>query len=329
MTFDVKYGMRKIYIYLLVCIIALFTDFSLKGQRQDSLQIFSNTQGIKQEAATFYESEGYTVYTKVHDIPFNEKNIERLKRKYSIGKSAAVLIDTSFQQKHVIYMFENRITEKTTQSSVHYFISEDESNIRVISLVTNIARDTTLEKFFVQAIINNSFSEDVYTPMTIDSVKFVNRYIKLGPACRWMEPHNIQCPDLGQMSWAEFRNLDRAKQMIEAMRDYSLNKQSAKILKEQSIKISFEGEETEALKVWYKINIPKFIMGGSNVLVVYYITQKVGNKNVACILSHYTDAVNADTLPPLLSEVIKLKWTVRNHLRLKKTLQNPLKTIKK
>jgi hypothetical protein len=47
-------------------------------------------------------------------------------------------------------------------------------------------------------------------------------------------------------------------------------------------------------------------MGGSNVLVVYYVTGKVRGKFVTCVLSHYEDDKGANKLPPLLSEVLEL-----------------------
>jgi hypothetical protein len=47
-------------------------------------------------------------------------------------------------------------------------------------------------------------------------------------------------------------------------------------------------------------------MGGSNVLVVYYVLAPVRNRYVACVLSHYTNDVNASNLPPLLAEVMRL-----------------------
>lgn len=48
-------------------------------------------------------------------------------------------------------------------------------------------------------------------------------------------------------------------------------------------------------------------MGGSNILIVYYVTGQVRGKYVTCILSQYTDDVNGDMLAPLLSEVLTLQ----------------------
>lgn len=48
-------------------------------------------------------------------------------------------------------------------------------------------------------------------------------------------------------------------------------------------------------------------MGGSNILIVYYVTAELRGKNVACIMSQYTDDINARDLAPLLGEVMKLK----------------------
>lgn len=78
-------------------------------------------------------------------------------------------------------------------------------------------------------------------------------------------------------------------------------------IKQENVTFYFEGIETQALRTSVKMKIPELIMGGSNVLIVYYVTSKVRDRYVSCILSHYTDDINADDLPPLLGEVMEIK----------------------
>lgn len=109
------------------------------------------------------------------------------------------------------------------------------------------------------------------------------------------------------MSWSLFNNLRQAEEFRETQYEMAKNKSLAKILEEKWVSVIFEGNETKALRTKVKVQLPKFIMGGSNVLVVYYVAAEVRDKYVTCVLSHYTDDVGANQLPPLLSEVLELK----------------------
>jgi hypothetical protein len=69
----------------------------------------------------------------------------------------------------------------------------------------------------------------------------------------------------------------------------------------------FEGIETKVINCKYKMKVPKVLNGGSNILIVYYVTQQVRGKYVSCILSYYENDANAGKLPYLLGQVIQLK----------------------
>ena len=122
-----------------------------------------------------------------------------------------------------------------------------------------------------------------------------------------MGPHNIQCPNYGQISWSTFRSTEKAKQSINANYQITANKKLGEVIEKDSVDVVFEGVETKALKTKYKIKIPQLIMGGSNILIIYYVAEEIRGKSIACVMSQYTDDVNAKELAPLLQEVMKLK----------------------
>lgn len=291
----------------ILTILTFFSSFNLLiAQTINAGQVFSNTQGIKQEGTTFYEVEGYSIFIHSHKAPFDDKGFNKIKKKYSINKDILPIVDSAFQTGKVLVKTESR-TKKVTETGVYYLFPQGQNKIKVIGLQTTNKRDEELEKFFVKSILDNSIPNIVYTSMVVDSIKFAGRFIVLGPACHWMGTHNIQCPNLGQMNWAEFRSIDKAKEMVEAQFDITANKGVGDVLQQDTIDIIFEDTATKALKTKYKIKIPKLIMGGSNILIIYYVATEVRGKYVACVFSHYTDDVNAKELPPLLSEVMKLK----------------------
>ena len=127
----------------------------------------------------------------------------------------------------------------------------------------------------------------------------------MGPVCRWMSPHNIQCPNYGQMNWAIFDNLQQAEEYRDTHFEMARNRSLVDIKEDKWIALKFEGQETKARRTKVKIQIPKLVMGGSNMLVVYYVTGHVRGKYVTCVLSHYTDDIGADELPPLLSKILE------------------------
>lgn len=278
----------------------------LNAQDINTEQVFSNMHGIKQEEDIFYEVEGYSIFVKVHKASFDDKGINKIKKKYPIQRDIIATTDTAFQTNKMFVMSQSRATI-VTESSIYYLFPKEQNEIKVIGLITVNKRDIALEKLLIQSILDNSIPDEVYTSMTVDSVRFAGRSIVLGPVCHWMGTHNIQCPNLGQMNWAEFRNLEKAKERIEAQYDITASQPLGEVLQQDTINIIFEGSETKAIKTKYKIQISKLIMGGSNILIIYYVATKVRDKYIACVLSHYTDDVNAENLPPLLSEVMQLK----------------------
>jgi hypothetical protein len=182
----------------------------------------------------------------------------------------------------------------------------NEKQTTVIGFMRAGSRDRTLERMFVNAHLAGRIPLSIYTTYEIDKINFVGRDIQLGSACHWMAPHNIQCPDLGQMDWAIFDSLQHAETYRDIRLRMTRNMNLVDVQNEEWIMLKFEGEDTKVLRTRTKIKVPKIVMGGSNVLIVYYVTTQLRGKYVTCILSHYTDDVNANTLPPLLSEVITL-----------------------
>lgn len=292
---------------ILLAILTFATTSTLStAQTINAGQVFSNTHGIKQQGTTFYEVEGYSVFVHSHKASFTDKGFRKIKKEYSIDKDILPIGDSTFQTCKVLVTTESR-TMKVTETGVYYLFPQGQNTIKVIGLQTTNERNEELEKLFVKSILDNSIPNTIYTSMVVDSINFAGRYIVLGPACYWMGPHNIQCPNLGQMNWAEFRSLEKAKEMVEARFDITANKSIGTLLQQDTINILFEGVETKALKTKYKIQIPQLIIGGSNILIAYYVATEVRGKYVACVLSHYTDDVYADKLPPLLNEVMTLK----------------------
>jgi hypothetical protein len=293
-------------LYRFLLLLTSLVAFAAHAQTIDTARVFSHTHGIRQGGNLFYEVEGYSVFMHVHKATFDEKGFRKIKKTYGIDKGLIPQEDPAFPGSRVLMTYQRR-TDKVTESDVYYLFPEGTNGVKVISLRTLQRREAELERFFVQSILANSIPESVYSSAVVDSIPFAGRTIQLGPACRWMSPHNVQCPDMGQMNWAEYSSMEKAQQMIDDQFDITSNKRLGEVLQQDTVDIVFEGTPAKAMKVKYRILIPQLIMAGSNILIIYYVAAPVRDRYVACVLSHYTDDMHANTLPPLLSEVMEVK----------------------
>lgn len=285
-------------------ILWLLASISLSTFAQTNTSI-TYAQGIVQENATFYDIEGYSVFLQVFDYNFDEKGINKIKKKFSISKETIATEDVDFPNAKILFVLDTKGNAKT--QSIYYLIYGGQGKIKVIGFSTLADRAKAIEKEFYQAIISNSIPKNIFTPIKVDTIQFAGRALDLGPACLWRGVRNIQCPDKGQMSWTELSSLERAKQITAGQKELNANYKMGEVLEDVEVDILFEGQPTKALKRKLKITIPQFIMGGSNILIIYYVTTEVRGRYVSCVLSHYTDDVGAKKLPPLLKEVMQLK----------------------
>lgn len=112
---------------------------------------------------------------------------------------------------------------------------------------------------------------------------------------------------MGQMNWSIFQSENEANEMTTAQYDFIEGKWIGKIISQDSVSIIFEGVETKALKVNYKLKVPSGFNGGTNMLQVFFVSVPVRNKYVSCVLSQYTNNFDNKELLPLLSEVMQMK----------------------
>jgi hypothetical protein len=283
----------------------VFISLSICGQVESGSNTFRNAQGIINVNATFYETEGYSIFVEDYKSSFDDKGIKKLKKKLSIAKDNLAIADADFP--HAKVFIETSIKGKVKMEIVHCMIEGGSGKVRVIGFATLCDRVRSIEKEFYNAIVFETVPRYVYTTMYVDTIKFAGRDMDLGPPCRWMDAHNIQCPDMGQMNWSEFTSEERARQMLVAQKETTASKALGEVIEEKEIDIVFEGQEVKALRMEWKIKVPQLIMGGSNVLIIYYVLAEVRGRYVACVLSHYSDDIGAKQLPPLLNEVMKLK----------------------
>lgn len=290
--------MKKIILFIFI----LIPSFLLSQQQSDPLQFM---QGLDQNGNQFFQIGNYVINVVTIDKKYNEKEINKVLKKYNIKNPQKTYSDQSITSENTVVESEiqNKEFPDVTEIVKAYFFPVGEKKMKHIALQT-IVRDSLLEKAFIDAYFNNSL--DKYIACSTHSTRtlnFLGREIKLGATCEWMFVNNLQCSGNGQMNWSVYPTLDEAQERTQFQM-----KQNAvrKILKSEELNIVFEGEPTVANRIVYKIGLPRLIMGGSNNLAVFYVTAKVRDQNVSCVLSNYVDNEDDYSLGALLHEVMEL-----------------------
>lgn len=262
-------------------------------------------QALRQGEFTFFDAEGYNITLYESSKSFNDKSIESLKKKFKIDKN-----NFGKSSQNILVEYIEFITIETQEeietTRISYLFTNTEGTISVLELNTSLPRLSNFENTIISLIIQNKIPDSIFTTWEVDSIQFANRYITLGPVCRWMNIRNIQCPRLGQMDWSEFSTKKRAEEYINQRINFTDKKRLSEFEDRSNVSVIFEGTPVIAEKYNLKIKAPKFVLGGSNNLIIYYVVAQVEDEYIACILSYYDNDQNAPDLPPLLNEVMTL-----------------------
>lgn len=274
------------------------------GGRNDSAQVFLHMQGVRTEKMTYYETEGYGISTHSFNLSFDARNIRLLNKKYSIPKGTEPTLSKLYPDA-TIYAINER-TDSGSNTVVYYYFRTSEGKINMIGFSTQTTRDTSIEHRVIDAILANEVPEYVYTTVRTNSFRLAGRDVPVGNGCAWPGLHNLQCHGNGQISWSEFSDESRAIDYIKSQQAGNMRKKNFTLLEQNRVKVIFEGTEVWADRVKVKFKIPPIVMGGSNILIIYYLTAPVRGRYVAATLSHYTDNPPVDDLSPLLVLVMSL-----------------------
>ncbi len=287
--------------------LSLLLPLLLSAQNASESDIFARLQGIRQEQADFFELEGYEIFAQVIEQPFTPEGIKKTKKQLKIKTAQASYRSGAFKPNNLVFQQSDQKTPKLLNYQSWYLFEEGTTQTLCIGFGAMNKKDTLLEQAFVQAYLTGAIPPDCYTPMQVDSIDFAGRYLSLGGSCNWMSVHNIQCPYYGQMNWSLHRSAADAQIKLDAQYEAATTRKIGKVLDNKMVDVVFEGVETRAMRVVYKVKIPAMMMGGSNILIIYYVNAPVRGNHVCCVMSHYTNAMLNAGLPPLLEKVMQLK----------------------
>lgn len=294
---------KKIYLIVLLLVFA--------GSFAQNDSIFNRLQAIRDNGITFYNIDGYSITSQTLNYPFSEKGLKKVYRKYSIKKSEVKVEDKLLSYNNYYVSNDDKITDALIQNNSYYFIEDKKKRVTIIQFSAINKKDKELERLIVNSIIEKTIPKGNFASLTINSINFIDRKIKLEASCYWTNVNAVQCPYYGEMNWSIHKDLEDARNTITQQFSITKSRKNGKVLSEFMVDIEFEGTETKAKKVIYDFTgVTSLLasMSGGKTLTIYYVVTEVRGKYVSCVLSFWNNDVITDSgIAPLLEKVMKLK----------------------
>lgn len=273
--------------------------------------ILDRIQAINSNGTTFYNIDGYTITSQTLNYPFTEKGLKKVYRKYAIKKKQTKTQDDQLPYNNYYVFNKDQVAEGIVQNNSYYFIENKDKRITIIVFVAINKMDKEFERSMIKPLLEESIPKENYAAMTIDSINFAGRKIKLGSNCNWANVNSVQCPYSGQMSWSVHSDLEDAKNAVAQQFEITKSRKNGKVLSEEMVDILFEGTATKAKKVIYDLTGITSLLAsasGGKTLTIYYVAAEVRGNAVSCVMSFWNnDTLTENGLAPLLEEVMTLK----------------------
>jgi len=289
--------------YLLAIVFIITYLFDLSAQYDPMLGLDGL---IDKKGDQYFEWAGYDISVTEIKTPKDEKAISKLKKKHKINNFSKEYTNPDIPVSHTVIEsvtdFEKG-GKKFPDIKIYqllYIIKKNDNKSDLISFTKLGERDIYIENTFLNFYNEKKLSDYIALP-AVETINFIGRTIKLGNACQWRSPHNINCMG-GQISWAIFDAPSKASKEIEKYIVTNEHNNSV-ILDDFDILVSFEEQDVIARRIVYK-NINH--MRGYP-LIVYYLWTELNGKYISCILSHYGYNKDDYELPDLLKEVMQLQ----------------------
>lgn len=293
----------------IISLLLLFLSAIVHCQEIDDFA--KRIKAINTQSVTYYNVDGVNFSSQTFSYDFSEKSLKKIYRKFSIKDSDLKTTDESLSNKNVHVVKTESITENLLLTNSYYFVEDNSKTITIIWFGYYNKPDKDFEKQYINRIIRNEIPTDVFESLTIDSIGFAGRKIKLGNNCSWKNVNTIQCPYNGEMNWSVHKNIEGAKTAIANQLNITKSRNGIKVVSEEQIAVIFEGTQTTAKKVVFDFTGMKSLlagMSGGKTLTVYYVAEKVRDNYVSCVMSFWNnDNLTKDGLAPLLEEVMHLK----------------------
>lgn len=273
-------------------------------------ELFNRLRAIENSGLTFYNVDGIDFSKQTIYSDFNDKNLTKAYRKYKIKRKDLKETDKELNFENYKVIKREEFDNGLVSVSVNYFVKNKDNLISVFWFGYYDKSNPEFERKMIDLILNDAIPKTCFSSIKTDNIDFGGREIELGGNCNWMNINNIQCPYYGQMNWSVHKTKESADLSIQNQLKATKVKNGGKVVSEEEVDIIFEDIPTKAKKVYYDFtgvtSLLASMSGGKN-LTIYYISEKVRDNYVSCVLSFWNnDNINPSGLPPLLEEVMRI-----------------------
>lgn len=264
--------------------------------------------GIKQGENMFFEINGTTIDVITEKGNIKEKGIKKIIKKNQIKEDIKQYTDASISEPHVIVTGIEKHKDYPDMIGYKYCYIQpiNEKEIQFVCFQSALEIEPSFIQSFMKLYFDKELEKYTTTDMRPTEVNFVGKTIDIGNGCYWQYVNNLKSNDGSQLNWSIFESKERAQQYLNFYIDKNNKPKGAKILSHDDVNIIFDGEPTIASKYVAQLSMPKFLTGPYNILIVYYVIQKVDDHYVSCILSYYTTDKESIKLPYVLSRFMQL-----------------------
>lgn len=298
--------MRKSLIIFMVFLLGINVSYT-----QEINGLFDRLLAIDNYGIQYYSVDGIEISTQTKNAAFNSKSLKKNFYELKVKDHHLNMSSNKLEMENYNWSITN--TKKNMMNHSSYYLVKQKDDL-VSGIIFNypqkILPNIDFEVYFIDKLIKDQIPDSIYHTFKMDSIRFVNRYLKLPDQCRWMGVNNIQFPHNGQMNWSLHHSLESAQNSTVGQFLYSSSLNGIKVHSDEYIPVVFEKVHTRARRVIYKLKgFTKFLMLGTGTsdLIVYYVAVKIGDKYVSCVMSHWSnDNIGLNGLPYLLSQVMIL-----------------------
>jgi len=293
--------MKKTIITIILLSLNITIGFSQKDE------IFKRLRAINNGGMTFYNIDGIDISHQTFNYEFNDKNLKKVYRKYSIKKSNKKIKDSTLRFQNFRVRKTKKKSEQIEEIHTYYFFENKNKRIAVFWFGAINNENQKLQKKLIPLIMNNKIPKECFASITAETINFAGRELKLKFDCQWLGINNLQCPYNGQMNWSIHKTKQSADYAIQQQFEITKSKSIGKLIEEEEVEIVFEEVLTKAKKIIYKLNKISSTLAGGDSLIVYYVSEKIRGNYMSCVLSFWNnDNIKPSGLTPLLEEVMKI-----------------------
>lgn len=295
--------MGRFYLFMLI----LLPAFALYGKEiPQDIQGFVNDNGEK----LFY-FDGYTIIlNEMEGRLEDEATVRLIERTYQMDHIRKRYMDSKLSVANK--MMESTLSYKNWPFPINQkcmLLQMKPDRITVLYLETFIAGNSGIEGKILKGFFDGKLNKATTTlGSTALYIKLVGKNIYLPANAEWVAPGKVMDED-SQISWSEFSSASRAEQYL-ANQKVIDKLDNVEVVSEDKIEVLFDGKSVMSHRIVYRDLSDE---PGGDYLIAYYVEGVVRRRNVAGILSHYSNKESGFSLSPLLESVMQVVSSVRGN----------------